>query len=59
MGKFDAKSFNEKNFKYSVEHPRVPNLKTSEMKKSKILKGSQDIKDTFGASESPNYSRIA
>lgn len=59
MGKFDAKSFNEKNFKYSVEHPRVPNLKTSEMKKSKILKGSQDIKDTFGASESTYYSRIA
>ena len=55
MGKFDAKSFNEKNFKYSVEHPKVPNLKTSEMKKSKILKGSQDIKDTFGASESTYY----
>lgn len=58
MGKFDAKSFNEKNFKYSVEHPRVPNLKTNEMKKSKVLKGSQDIRDTFGNGESTYYSRI-
>lgn len=27
MGKFDSKSFNEKAFKYGVEHPRIPNLK--------------------------------
>ncbi len=59
MGKFDAKSFNEKNFKYSVEHPRVPNLKTNEMKKSKVLKGSEDIRNTLGASESSAYARIA
>ncbi len=59
MGKFDSKSFNEKNFKYSVEHPRVPNLKTNEMKKSKVLKGSEDIRNTLGSSESSAYARIA
>lgn len=59
MGKFDAKSFNEKNFKYSVEHPRVPNLKTNEMKKSKVLKGSEDIRNTLGSSESSVYAKIA
>lgn len=47
MGKFDSKSFNEKNFKYSVEHTRIPNLKTNELKKSKALKGSKDIKEVF------------
>ena len=45
--KFDSKSFNEKNFKYSVEHTRIPNLKTNELKKSKALKGSKDIRDVF------------
>ena len=59
MGKFDAKSFNEKNFKYSVEHPNVPNLKTNELKKSKVLKGSEDIRNTLGKSESAAYARIA
>ena len=27
--------------KYSVEHTRIPNLKTNELKKSKALKGSK------------------
>ena len=34
-GNFDSKSFNEKAFKYSVEHARIPNLKTNELKNQK------------------------
>ena len=59
MGKFDAKSFNEKAFKYSVEHTRVPNLKTNELKKSKALKGSQDIRDVFTSQNGTVYATIA
>lgn len=59
MGKFDAKSFNEKSFKYGVENPRVPNLKTNEMKKSKILKGNSDIRDAFSSQGGTAYARIA
>lgn len=58
MGKFDSKSFNEKNFKYSVEHTRIPNLKTNELKKSKALKGSTDIKEVF-KQDGTAYARIA
>lgn len=58
MGKFDSKSFNEKNFKYSVEHTRIPNLKTNELKKSKALKGSKDIQDVF-KQDGTAYARIA
>lgn len=58
MGKFDLKSFNEKNFKYSVEHTRIPNLKTNELKKSKALKGSKDIKDVF-KQDGTAYAKIA
>ena len=58
MGKFDSKSFNEKNFKYSVEHPRIPNLKTNELKKSKALKGSKDIKEVF-KQDGTAYAKIA
>lgn len=58
MGKFDSKSFNEKNFKYSVEHTRIPNLKTNELKKSKALKGSKDIKEVF-KQDGTAYARIA
>lgn len=56
--KFDSKSFNEKNFKYSVEHTRIPNLKTNELKKSKALKGSKDIRDVF-KQDGTAYARIA
>ena len=59
MGKFDAKSFNEKAFKYSVEHTRIPNLKTNELKKSKALKGSQDIRDVFTSQNGTVYATIA
>lgn len=59
MGNFDSKSFNEKAFKYSVEHPRVPNLKTNELKKSKALKGSKDIRKTFSDQDGAVYARIA
>lgn len=59
MGKFDSKSFNEKAFKYSVEHPRVPNLKTNELKKSKALKGSKDIRDVFTSQNGTTYASIA
>lgn len=59
MEKFDAKSFNEKSFKYGVENPRVPNLKTNEMKKSKILKGNSDIRDAFSSQGGTAYARIA
>ena len=58
MEKFDSKSFNEKNFKYSVEHTRIPNLKTNELKKSKALKGSKDIKEVF-KQDGTAYARIA
>lgn len=57
MGKFDAKSFNEKAFKYSVE--RVPNLKTNELKKSKALVGNKDIRDAFISEDGAQYARIA
>lgn len=57
MGKFDAKSFNEKAFKYSVE--RVPNLKTNELKKSKALVGNKDIRDAFTSEDGAQYARIA
>lgn len=57
MGKFDAKSFNEKAFKYSVE--RVPNLKTNELKKSKALVGNKDIRDTFKSEDGAQYARVA
>ena len=59
MGKFDSKSFNEKNFKYSVEHTRIPNLKTNELKKSKALKGSKDIRDVFTSQNGTVYAEIA
>lgn len=58
MGKFDSKSFNEKNFKYSIEHTRIPNLKTNELKKSKALKGSKDIKEVF-KQDGTAYAKIA
>ncbi|MBR0428185.1 MAG: phage coat protein [Clostridia bacterium] len=59
MGKFDAKSFNEKAFKYSVEHARIPNLKTNELKKSRALKGSSDIRGVFTAQNGTAYAVIA
>lgn len=57
MGKFDAKSFNEKAFKYSVE--RIPNLKMNELKKSKALKGNNDIKNVFANQDGSAYAKIA
>ena len=59
MGNFDSKSFNEKAFKYSVEHARIPNLKTNELKKSKALKGSKDIRDVFTSQNGTVYAEIA
>lgn len=59
MGKFDSKSFNEKAFKYSVENPRIPNLKTNELKKSKALKGNKDIRDAFSSQGGTAYATIA
>lgn len=59
MGKFDSKSFNEKAFKYSVENPRIPNLKTNELKKSKALKGSKDIRSVFTSQNGTVYAEIA
>lgn len=59
MGKFDSKSFNEKAFKYGVEHSRVPNLKTNELKKSKALKGSKDIRGVFTSQNGTVYAEIA
>ena len=57
MGKFDAKSFNEKAFKYSVD--RVPNLKKNELRKSRALKGNKDIRDVFANEDGTAYARIA
>lgn len=59
MGKFDSKSFNEKAFKYGVENSRVPNLKTNELKKSKALKGSADIRSVFTSQNGTVYAEIA
>lgn len=59
MGKFDSKSFNEKAFKYGVENPRIPNLKTNELKKSKALKGSADIRSVFTSQNGTVYAEIA
>lgn len=59
MGKFDAKSFNEKAFKYGVENSRIPNLKTNELKKSKALKGSADIRSVFTSQNGTVYAEIA
>lgn len=59
MGNFDSKSFNEKAFKYGVEHSRVPNLKTNELKKSKALKGSADIRSVFTSQNGTVYAEIA
>ena len=59
MGKFDSKSFNEKAFKYGVENSRIPNLKTNELKKSKALKGSKDIRDVFTSQNGTVYAEIA
>lgn len=56
MGKFDAKSFNEKAFKYSVD--RVPNLKKNELRKSRALVGNKDIRDAF-TQDGTVYARIA
>ena len=57
MGKFDSKSFNEKAFKYSVN--RVPNLKKNELRKSKALKGNEDIRKVFADEDGTAYARIA
>ena len=57
MGKFDSKSFNEVAFKYLVE--RVPNLKMAEIKKSRALKGNQDIRDAFSNQGGTAYARLA
>ncbi len=57
MGKFDSKSFNEKAFKYSVD--RVPNLKKNELRKSKALKGNEDIRKIFADEDGTAYARIA
>ncbi len=59
MGQFDSKSFNEKAFKYGVENSRIPNLKTNELKKSKALKGSKDIRDVFTSQNGTVYAEIA
>lgn len=57
MGKFDSKSFNEKAFKYSVD--RIPNLKTNELKKSRVLTGNEDIRKVFSDEDGTAYARIA
>lgn len=59
MGKFDSKSFNEKAFKYSVENPRIPNLKTNELKKSRALAGSSDIRNAFSSQNGTAYAVLA
>lgn len=59
MGNFDSKSFNERAFKYSVENARIPNLKTNELKKSRALKGSKDIRDVFTSQNGTVFAEIA
>ena len=55
--KFDSKSFNPEAFKYSTE--RVPNLRLNEMRKSKALRGSGDIRDVITSQNGTAYARIA
>lgn len=55
--KFDAKSFNAEAFRYMVG--RVPNLRMSEIKKSKALAGNPDIRAVFSSENGTGYSRLA
>lgn len=55
--KFDGKSFNGEAFKYAVE--RIPNLKMSEIKKSRALVGNADIRNVFANQDGTAYARIA
>lgn len=54
--KFDAKSFNPEAFKYKAE--RIPNLKMTEIKKSRALVGNADIRAAFTQGGTA-YARIA
>ncbi len=54
---FDSKSFNPQAFKYIVD--RVPNLKLSQLRKSKALTGNTDIRDVFSSQNGTSYAKIA
>lgn len=55
--KFDSKSFNPQAFKYLVD--RVPNVRLSELRKSKAIVGNPDIKDVFSSQDGTGYARVA
>lgn len=55
--KFDAKSFNPEAFKYKAD--RIPNLKMTEIRKSRALVGNADIRDAFSNQGGTAYARIA
>ena len=55
--KFDAKSFNPEAFGYSVG--RIPNLKLTELRKSRALAPNADIKRLFSSQDGTAYARIA
>lgn len=55
--KFDAKSFNAQAFKYILD--RIPNLRMTELRKSKAIVGNPDIHDVFSAQDGTAYARLA
>lgn len=56
MPQFDSKHFNPQAFKYAVE--RVPNLKQSQLRKSKALVGNNDIREAFSSQNGTSYAKI-
>lgn len=55
--KFDAKSFNPQAFKYIID--RVPNLRMTELRKSKAVVGNPDIRAVFASQDGTGYARLA
>lgn len=55
--KFDAKSFNPEAFKYIID--RIPNLRMTELRKSRAVVGNPDIRTVFSAQDGTGYARLA
>lgn len=54
---FDSKHFNPQAFKYVVD--RVPNLKLSQLRKSKALASNADVRNVFTSQNGVAYAKIA
>ena len=55
--KFDAKSFNPESFKYIMD--RIPRTRLNELRKSKVLVGTPDIRAVLGTQNGTGYARVA